>query len=228
MVKDELLTIRGFQTQPEKSGKKKVELGEEGITAGNVAGVSWWKCDLNSANSTQERGMFLYASQQILCSLRCEWMLNNCGAVSKRRLREHWSIGATLNSDSVLFCHCLRSHALLFKLLSFFGLLFISLSFIKVLFIIRSLTLSYQVVWKAIGSCRKFETFEFIFVFDKKSKQHELWQSLWFWNTRLTFGSWSPFEQMVGLCDPFHDIRPVVVSQLWNWNYDEAKLKGYI
>lgn len=32
-VKDELLTIRGFQTQPEKSGKKKVELGEKGITA---------------------------------------------------------------------------------------------------------------------------------------------------------------------------------------------------
>lgn len=40
MVKDELLTIKGFQNQPEKSSKKKVELGEEGITAGNIAGVS--------------------------------------------------------------------------------------------------------------------------------------------------------------------------------------------
>lgn len=233
MVKDELLTIRGFQTQPEKSGKKKVELGEEGITAGNVAGVSWWKCDLNSANGTQERGMFLYASRRSLCSLRREWMLNDCGAISRRLLRKHWSIEATSNSDSVLFCHWLRSHALLFKLL--FGLLFISLSFIKVLFIIRSLVMSYQVVWEFIGSWRKFETFEFTFVFDKKSRQHELWQSLWFSNTRLTFRSWSALwtDGRPGRSHLWHTAsrRPTALkTKLWrgkaqrihlikNWNF---------
>lgn len=136
-VKDELLTIRGFQTQPEKSGKKKVELGEKGITAtllvSHDENVIWIR-----RIAPKKRECFFMLRNKVLCSLLYEWMLYNRCMIFMPQLRKHWSIGDAFESNWVSFRRCLRSHALLWIFLSF-GLLFISLSFTEVLFIIKNI-----------------------------------------------------------------------------------------